>query len=203
MNGRNPWLRLWYLWAVPGLLVVAALVWLIGLRAALLGRGPLLSRQTAETETAVKKLEGQAQQLEQARKSLDELQGDLGELRGSKLGAMHERLVPFLKDVVQRTQEAGLKVERVGYAAKPDEKSGLVYFAASYSVKGSYEQIRRCVYLLESSPEFVLIEGLGLRGGESAASLDVGVQLVVGTYFSDLDEELLRQLGVTEVKHGE
>ena len=39
--------------------------------------------------------------------------------------------------------------------------------------------------------------------GRSAASLDVGVQLNVGTYFSDIDENLLKKLGVSEVAGAE
>ena len=49
----------------------------------------------------------------------------------------------------------------------------------------------------------MLVDGLALRGDESATSLDVGVQLGVGTYFADLDEGLLRQLGVNEVTGGD
>ena len=203
MNGRGVWLKLWYLWLPAGALVVLNVIWLTGLRGTLLGRGSLLAKQVGAAESEVGKLDGQLRQLERTAKALEELQANLGELRERRLGPMHERLVPFLQDVVKRTQEAGLQPERVSYAAHPEEKTGLVYFAATYSVKGSYDQIRRCVFLLETSPEFVLLDGLGLRGDESASSLDVGVQLNVGTYFSDLDENLLKKLGVSEVAGAE
>ncbi len=32
MNGRGAWLRLWYLWAPAGVLVLLNLIWLTGLR---------------------------------------------------------------------------------------------------------------------------------------------------------------------------
>lgn len=203
MNGRGAWLKLWYLWLPAGVLVVLNVVWLTGLRGTLLGRGSLLAKQVSEAEAEVGKLDGQLRQLERTAKALEELRANLGELRERRLGPMRERLVPFLQDVVKRTQEAGLQPERVSYAAHREEKTGLVYFAATYSVRGSYDQIRRCVFLLESSPEFVLLDGLGLRGDESTSSLDVGVQLNVGTYFSDIDENLLKKLGVSEVAGAE
>jgi Tfp pilus assembly protein PilO len=203
VNGRGAWLKLWYLWLPAGVLVVLNVIWLTGLRGTLLGRGSLLTKQVSEAESKVGKLEGQLRQLERTAKALEELQANLGELRERRLGPMRNRLVPFLQDVVKRTQAAGLQPERVSYAARREEKTGLVYFAATYSVKGSYDQIRRCVFLLESSPEFVLLDGLGLRGDESASSLDVGVQLNVGTYFSDIDENLLKKLGVSEVAGAE
>lgn len=203
MNGRGAWLKLWYLWLPAGVLVVLNVIWLTGLRGTLLGRGSLLAKQVGDAEAEVSKLEGQLRQLERTAKALEELRANLGELRERRLGPMHERLVPFLQDVVKRTQEAGLQPERVSYAARREEKTGLVFFAATYSVRGSYDQIRRCVFLLESSPEFVLLDGLGLRGDESASSLNVGVQLNVATYFSDIDENLLKKLGVSEVAGAE
>jgi hypothetical protein len=41
-----------------------------------------------------------------------------------------------------------------------------------------------------------------LRGDQNAASLIVEVQLTVATYFSDLDERLLKQLNAAEVTGG-
>jgi Tfp pilus assembly protein PilO len=202
VNGRSAWLKLWYVWVPPALLVLVNVVWLAGLRGTVLGRGLLLAGQVSDVRAEVRKLEVQLQRLEGTDKSLGELQANLDELRGQRLASMRERLVPFLTDVVRRTQEAGLQPERITYAAERQGKSGLVYFTASFGVKGSYEQIRRCVFLLESSPQFVLLGSLGLRGDESTSSLDVAVQLTVGTYFSDLDERLLKQLGVNEVAGG-
>ena len=199
MNGRSPWLKLWYLWVPAAVVILLNVLWLAGMRGALLGRGSLLAGQVSETQAEVKRLETQLQQLERTTKELSDLQANLDALREKRLASMRERLVPFITDVVRRVQEAGLQAERIGYAAIRDEKSGLVYFTATFGVKGGYEQIRRCVFLLESSPQFVLLENLGLRGDDSAASLNVGVQLTVGTYFSDLDERLLQQLGVSEV----
>jgi len=89
--------------------------------------------------------------------------------------------------------------ERIGYTVQRDEKTGLVGFSASYNVKGGYEQIRECVGLLEASPQFVLVERIGLRGEESASSLEVAVQLTVGTYFSDVDTGLVDDLGIVEI----
>jgi Tfp pilus assembly protein PilO len=203
MNGRGAWFKLWYLWLPAGILVLVNVVWLTGLRGALLGRGSVLARQVTDAESAVNKLEAQLRKLQQTAAELGELEANLDELREQRLASMRERLVPFLTDVVQRTQEAGLQAERITYAVRRQEKSGLAYFTATYNVHGNYEQIRRCVFLLESSPQFILLDGLGLRGDESASSLDVGVQLRVGTYFSDVDERLLKQLGVSEVTGGE
>lgn len=113
---------------------------------------------------------------------------------------MRERLVPFLQEVGMRAQKVALFPERIAYTARKDEKSGLVHFAATYELTGSYEQLRRYMAELESMPQFVVIERLGLRGEGSAQSTDISLQMVVGTYFSDWDEALLKQVGAQEAE---
>jgi len=200
VNARSPWLRYWVAWAVPGLVTLLNFVWLAGMRSALLGRGSYLARQVSQTEEQVRRLEGQRASLSETRDSLAALRGRLNDLREKQLGSMSDRLVPFLVDVVKRAADAGLASERIGYQASVDNKSGLVLFTAAYELNGTYERIRQCVHLLEASPQMVVIERLDLKGQEDASSLDVSVRMTVGTYFFDLDRELMEKLGVTEVK---
>ena len=199
----NAWIRFWYLWALPLAVVVLNVVWLAGLRSTVVGQDSVLAQRLSDAQAALSRLESQAGQLGRTEKALAQLRENLDALRKVDMAPMKKRLVPFLTDVLKRTQDAGLKVERVSYTAQRQEKSGLVYFSAGYGVKGTYEQIRRCAFLLESSPEFIVLEGLALRGDENASSLEVAVQLAVGTYFADLDEELMKQLGVHEVSGGQ
>ena len=199
----NPWLNWWWAWAFPAALVVVNLGWLFGGRAAVVGRGSRLARQVGQVEADVATLERRDRDFADAEQRLATLRESLTTLRRDSLGSMHDGLVPFITDVVVRAQEAGLRPERVGYGVKKDDKTGLTYFTASYEVKGSYEQIRACVRSLESSPRFVVLENLALRSQDPSASLDVGVKLAIGTYFADLDETLIRQIGAVEVSHGE
>ncbi len=203
MSDPRAWLRLWYLWAPPAALVALNAVWLAGVRGAFLGRGSALAHEVAATQSEVAKLERQAQQLKHAAQALANLQENLGTLRKEQMAPMRDRLVPFLNDVIKRAEASGLRPDRIAYSVKREPKSGLVYFSAHFDVKGSYEQIRRCVFELETSPQFILLEGLTLRGADTATSLDVGVQFGVGTYFADLDEGLMKQLGVHEVSGGD
>lgn len=199
MKGRNPWLQLWAAWVIPAGLVVANVVWLGGMRGAVLGRGSLLLRQVREAEEQLARLEREVTALEQAKQASDTLREQLAALRQGKIGSMTARLVPFLVDVVERGTQAGLNSERIAYQVRPDRESGLVYFSATYELEGNYEQIRRYIGLLERSPQFVIIERLDLRGADDASALAVKVRLAVGTYFFDVDPALLAKLGVAEV----
>jgi len=197
------WVRWWWAWAIPALVLTANLVWLVGLRGGVVGRGTLIERRVSDLQRDVARLQADKRRLIEAQAKLGTLRDELTSLRQEQLAPMRERLVPFLIDVVERSRQASLTPERIGYSYSQEKKSGLVHFNAAYAVTGPYDRIRRLVYLLESSPQFVVIERLGLTGNDDAASLDVRVQLTLGTYFSDIDEQLLEELGVTEVSSGE
>jgi hypothetical protein len=197
--GRSAWLRLWPVWAAPSALIVVNLLWVFGMRDIVLGRGSILARQRTTLDADVAILTGQRNVLLAALSTRDTLETDLGTLRREQLGSMRERLVSFLVDVAKRVQATGLKPERISYNAQTDRKTGLVHFAATFSVTGSYEQVRRCVNLLEGSPQFTIVEQLSLRGDEAAISLDVTVQLTVATYFAEADTGMLRELGIEDV----
>lgn len=203
MKSSSAWARLWFVWAIPAVLVIANVVWLAGLRGAVIGQGTWLARQVAASEDDVLRLEQQQQALAGAQGAAEELGARLDNLRAQQLGGMKERLVPFLVDVVERTQRAGLTPERINYSARADDKTGFVQFTAVYSLTGLYENIRTCIYLLEESPQLAIIERLSLRGDEQLTSLDVGVQLAVSTYFTDMDRALMAEFGVEEVASGE
>ncbi len=202
MNGRGAWFRLWWVWAVPAVLVLGNAVWLFGFHGAAVGGASFMARSVEDHERAVTRLEHQRKSLAETTAALERLEANLAALRDDELGSMRDRLVPFLVDVVSRAREAGLQPERISYAANEDRRTGIVHFTATYSLSGTYDQIRYVIYLLEDSPQFVVLERLALRGEEDASSLDVGVQLGVGTYFADVDEGLMEQYGVKEVGDG-
>ena len=202
MNRRAAWWLLWPAWVVPALLLVLNVTWLGWLRGAIVGRGSLLARDVAELSEAVRKLESQQRQLATAEQELETLTGRLAAVRGSQLGPMRERLVPFLTDVVERAEKASLRPERIGYAVREEEKTGLVQFTATYQLKGPYDNVRRCVWLLETSPHFIVIESISLRAPEDASTLDVDAQLTLATFFSDLDRAELAKLETGEVPRG-
>jgi hypothetical protein len=203
VSRRAAWWLLWPVWLVPALLLVVNVAWLGWLRGAIVGRGSLLARDVEELREAVHTLEAQQQELTAAEQELETLTGRLASVRGNQLGPMRERLVPFLEDVVERSDRAGLRPERIGYGVRQEEKTGLVQFSASYQLKGPYESLRRCIWLLETSPQFVVIEGISLRAPEDASTLEVDAQLTVATFFSDVDAAELAKLETVEVPRGE
>lgn len=197
---RSAWWKYLWVWLLPAGLVLANALWLFFLRAAVLGRGAEAVAQLKQKEAQVKELERVVQELSATRERLSRLREELSRLREQEMGPMRERLVPFLQEVGMRAQKVGLFPERIAYAARRDSKSGLVHFTATYELTGSYDQLRRYMAELEAIPQFVVVERLGLRGEGSSQSTDISLQMVVGTYFSDWDEALLREVGAKEAE---
>lgn len=202
MSRAGAWGRHWWAWAVPSLVLVANLAWIIGFRTAVLQRGTRLGSQVELLESDVARLEAAARKQTETRRQLGDLRTNLDVLRREQLSGMRGRLIPFLEEIMRLGVESGLGVERISYSYTRNDKSGLVYFTGSYRVKGTYEQIRKCVYLMETSPQFIVLEGLALRTSEASASLEIAVELTMGTYFSEVDEKLIRELGIKEVQVG-
>jgi Tfp pilus assembly protein PilO len=203
MRAATAWWRLWWVWSIPAVLVTANVIWLVAVRGTLLGRGTALSRDLTRIEEEITLLQRQRQSLSQTAERLEALQRNLAALRQGEMRTMRERLVPFLEDVMRQAQTAGLQPERIGYNARAEGRSGVVTFRATYALEGSYGEIRRCISNLENSSQFIIIESLGLRGRDDASSLQVGVQITVGTYFSDYDAEFLQELGLEEAGGGQ
>ena len=197
------WGRHWWVWAVPSLVLAANLAWIVGFRTAVLQRGTALESQVEQLQSDVARLETASRKLAETRGQLDDLRTDLDVLRRDQLSGMREPPGSVHRGgrAARRRGGAEGRAHRV-LVHQATSKSGLVYFTASYAVKGTYEQIRQCVYLMETSPQFIVLEGLGLRGDSSSTSLEIWVQLTMGTYFSEVDEALIQELGVKEVRVG-
>jgi|YNPNPStandDraft_1061719.scaffolds.fasta_scaffold07990_6 Tfp pilus assembly protein PilO len=196
---RSAWRKYLWVWLVPALVLLLDGLWLFGFRSTVLGRGASVVQQVREKEQQRRELERAVAQLAATKERLRALEEDLKRLRGEEMGTMRARLVPFLLEVGERTRRAGLFPERIGYSVAQDKKSGLVHFAATFELSGSYEQLRQCVRELEQAPQFLVIERLGLRGEELATRSEIALQMVVGTYFADMDRKLLAELGAEEV----
>ena len=79
-----------------------------------------------------------------------------------------------------------------GSAARGNQKIGATEMSIKFMVQGTYEQIRRLINMIETSPQFVIIESLSLSGAE-AQNLTLNIH--VKTLFHDPSVEAPRRTG--------
>ena len=63
-------------------------------------------------------------------------------------------------------RQSNLQLERRGSTSEADEDRTLGRLRTSMLLAGDYRDIRRFLYELETSPEFIVIEEVGLESGK-------------------------------------
>jgi len=91
------------------------------------------------------------------------------------------RQITYLR-LAQLAEQEGLQAGRRSTEAEADRDSALGRLRITMTLQGDYEGVRRFIYDLESAPEFVVIEGIGLVQG-SEANAPLTVNLTLTTYY--------------------
>lgn len=170
-------------------------IWLPGLLLLLVNLGVLstyrllFAGQTQLGTSRVERLNASLAGLEEHRRALDEVmaRAETNRLRveefyGRWLSSEAERLTQVIAEVKRMAQAAGVKTSGFRYPDEALEELGLVRRSIVFSVDGSYKELRRFIYALERSEQFLVLDEIGLSetGGKSS---DVRVRISVSTLF--------------------
>lgn len=91
------------------------------------------------------------------------------------------RRITYLK-IEQVARQANLKLVRRKFEARPERESALGKAVIDVSLSGEYPAVRRFIYALETSPEFLVLENVAVaQGDDRTRGLNVTVQLA--TYY--------------------
>jgi hypothetical protein len=96
------------------------------------------------------------------------------------LGARKERLAPMIEEVDALTHKAGFMPQTVAFAEQP--VPGAERFSLTFQIDGRYADIRRLLYVLETSPKFFVLERVSVAMDENAPDV-LRVGLTVSHYF--------------------
>jgi hypothetical protein len=155
----------------------------------------------AQVRDRVQALEAGLEQLESLRLAaggdrarVAEIQQQFTTLHEEVFGSLEERLTDIMRAVGSATRNAGLLPGSYGYSAADDRNSGFIRFGIQFSVRGQYGQIRRMLTELQSSPEFLIVEGLSLSGDEAPVTQELSISVRIVTFLVDADPQYLRRL---------
>jgi Tfp pilus assembly protein PilO len=84
--------------------------------------------------------------------------------------------------LAQLARDSNLRLERGTNERKPEKDSALEKITTTYTLTGDYTDVRRFIYALETAPEFMILENIGLSSGEER-DRGLSVRLDVATYF--------------------
>lgn len=85
-------------------------------------------------------------------------------------------------EIYGRAEKLNLLVESATYRADAVKSSNLVKITVSMPVTGSYADIKRFIYELETSPRLFIIQDLSLGSGKAEEG-DVSLKLAIAVHF--------------------
>ena len=106
------------------------------------------------------------------------------------LSGKSARMTAVLRELTQLAAEMRVEPGRLAFQRARSETSGLVRFSASFAFDAPYRVLHEFIERIESSPNFLFIEQVGLTGTRTAAE-DLRLQIRVATWFQGPDLERL------------
>jgi len=111
-------------------------------------------------------------------------------VQGEKdLAAFRERIPPhreftgLLLELQELADHAGLDLARISYRHEQDSDNQLLRYQLSFTLAGSYRDVKQFVHALEQSPRLFILQQVGLQGVEQEGWTDVRLQLDLETFF--------------------
>jgi hypothetical protein len=93
-----------------------------------------------------------------------------------------KRLTKLIKEVKSLVDKCGLTVESVSYArGDASADGGTTTMDITFSVQGTYLQLRQLINLLELSDEFIIIDAVAFNGDDPSGQ--IGLNLSLRTIF--------------------
>lgn len=93
-----------------------------------------------------------------------------------------EQLSDLVLDVSRLADSAGFEIASVSYSPKKVEEFDLLSYSLSFTVNGSYRQLKKFVHLLEISPRIVILDSISLVESQENG---IAMRIQITTYFRD------------------
>ena len=138
-----------------------------------------LEQATAELQEARNARIGAERQVSEYRK----IQSDVDDIFQRRWSTQSERLTALINDVKQMTAASRLTPPAFSFSrteakktSAADTTTGAVTVGMSFTVRGSYQQVRQLINRIELSDQFVIINQIGLSS-DSGEELAMNIQL--------------------------
>jgi Tfp pilus assembly protein PilO len=86
--------------------------------------------------------------------------------------------------LAQLARQANVKLEHGSNGVSEEKGSTLSKLTTRYTLTGDYRDVRRFIYSIETAPEFIVLENIGLTSpGDQAPGRGLAMSLDIATYF--------------------
>jgi len=144
------------------------------------------------------KLESSRMELRNAQTDLGLIQQRIAEGGGAKISGIADDLEHFYLMIPPRSglgsfigrlysyaEASGIDIDRISYSAKPVKETELLGYQLSFTVSGSYAQLKKFIQQLENSPSLLILDKIALAGTRQATEEIVNLQMQLQTFFRE------------------
>ena len=110
----------------------------------------------------------------------------------SELKKFYSDVLPANQSIAQRNtytrlsqlaRQTSVKLEHGTNGLGREKGSSLSKLTTTYTLTGDYRNVRKFIYAIETAPEFIVIENVGLSAGEQQQGRGLAMTLEIATYF--------------------
>jgi len=95
----------------------------------------------------------------------------------------HRQFTGLIVELQNLADEAGLDLAQISYGHGREKDSDLLRYKLTFTLEGSYRDIKQFIHALEQSPRLIIIEQIGMQGVGQDSETDVRLQLSLETFF--------------------
>lgn len=185
MRGRDEiWrLRLW-VWVPALLFFLANATAYVVYRFGFADRVESLEARLEATKTELAPLAAQRAHLERLIQRSQRNETEIRSLYDERFSTRSQRLILVTAEVKKLARSAGLNPLAITYPEQPIEEYGLVKRSFSFSVDGTYLELRKLINLLELSDSFLTLEEVTLDGEAGEQGPELRIRLHLSTLFA-------------------
>jgi Tfp pilus assembly protein PilO len=183
---RNPgeiWRQRLWVWLPALLFFLANAAAFSVYRFGYAGRVETLDERLHAQETEMKRLAAKRKEVETlvARVRTNNLQ--VQQLYSERLSTRSRRLTGITAEIKDVAAKAGLRPRAISYPEEEIEEHGLVKRSFSFTVEGTYSELRKFLNLLELSPSFLTVDEIALAGGGEEGP-ELRMDMTISTLFA-------------------
>lgn len=105
----------------------------------------------------------------------------------SRLIPPKQKFSDFIGELFHWAEQAQLEIRQISYQPKIDKETEYLNYGLSFSLQGTYEQLKKFMHLLENSKRVLIVDKIGLTGKRNKdSSTSVNLQINLTTLFQEV-----------------
>ena len=184
-SALDVWRRHLWLWSLPlgfcvlNLLAVACYRW------AFAGQVEELESRYQATADTLERIGDEQRVIEDFLVRVEDHRSEMADLHHGVFQSERERLTRIIPEIKRLARQAGLRPSTLSYPRKSFSDHELVQRSISFSVQGTYDQLRTFINFLELTEHFIALNSVTLgESGENRGNPTLSIKLVLSTVFA-------------------